>query len=500
MTATPLPKAEAITAPPESALPDRPRPRRDRNRAQVPWGDAGVIPWKTGLEKSDPPTANPSVSWMQALKARLGFEAAPTLRDTLEDALLAEAKTASVFTEQERGMLLRILRFGGLRVEDVRVPRVDIIAIDEQEPLSALLQLFAKAEVSRIPVYRDTLDDPRGMIHIKDLMSWLVRRGVPGASVATAPPDDGVAKSMPSPDHGATRLADVDVTIPIANARINRPVLYVPPSMPAVNLLLRMQSTHIHLAIVVDEHGGTDGLVSIEDLVEQIVGEIEDEHDDDDDRNIVTDPRHGLVAAGRTPIKDLEAHLGVSIADEEATEDVTSIGGLIYALIGRIPAAWRAHSSPLRDRIRSAGCRYPAREASEDPSTQAALMAPLRAPNVRDRGRNACGRSPGVMAKADAFMRRRPRLAAIVCGALSTLAMPPVFAWPVLFATFYGLVRPDRRCRCCAVLRGGRGGARYLPSVGCSALAISSLGSTGSAPRCSSSPTNSFGSCRFRPA
>jgi CBS domain containing-hemolysin-like protein len=341
MTATPLPKAEAMTAPPDTAPPDSARLDNDLNPSatgseRIFHGETPASSMQDRLEKSDPPTANPSVSWMQALKTRLGFEAAPTLRDTLEDALLAEAKTASVFTEQERGMLLRILRFGGLRVEDVRVPRVDIIAIDEQEPLSALLQLFAKAEVSRIPVYRDTLDDPRGMIHIKDLMSWLVRRGVPPSSDTGAPPDDGVAKSIVA-NPVATRLADVDVTIPIANARINRPVLYVPPSMPAVNLLLRMQSTHIHLAIVVDEHGGTDGLVSIEDLVEQIVGEIEDEHDDDDDRNIVTDPRHGLVAAGRTPIKDLEAHLGVSIADEEATEDVTSIGGLIYALIGRIP-------------------------------------------------------------------------------------------------------------------------------------------------------------------
>jgi CBS domain containing-hemolysin-like protein len=334
MTATPLPKAEAIPAPPDSAVGTPPQER------------AGDVTPPEPPEKSEP-AISPSVSWLQALKTRLGFEAAPTLRDRLEDALIAEAKTASVFTEQERGMLLRILRFGGLRVEDVRVPRVDIIAIDEQEPLSALLHLFAKAEVSRIPVYRDTLDDPRGMIHIKDLMSWLVRRGstAPGNTVtptivgsasvsheaAQSAGQAGSINTMP------TRLADVDVTIPIANARINRPVLYVPPSMPAVNLLLRMQSTRIHLAIVVDEHGGTDGLVSIEDLVEQIVGEIEDEHDADDDSNIIVDPRHGLVAAGRTPIKDLEAHLGVTIADQSITEEVDSVSGLIYAHIGRIP-------------------------------------------------------------------------------------------------------------------------------------------------------------------
>jgi CBS domain containing-hemolysin-like protein len=294
---------------------------------------------------NDAAPANPSVGWLQALKTRLGFEAAPTLRDRLEDALLAEAKTASVFTEQERGMLLRILRFGGLRVDDVKVPRVDIIAIDEQEPVSALLRLFEQAEVSRIPVYRDTLDDPRGMIHIKDLMSWLIRHAdgkagvpVPGPMAPAARPvaaDEG--QRLAATPKGEMRLGTADVTVSIAAARLNRPMLYVPPSMPAVNLLLRMQSTRNHLAIVVDEHGGTDGLVSIEDLVEQIVGEIEDEHDDQDDRNISIDSRHGLISAGRTPIRELEAHLGVQIADEKVAEEVASLGGLVYALIGRIP-------------------------------------------------------------------------------------------------------------------------------------------------------------------
>ena len=100
--------------------------------------------------------------------------------------------------------------------------------------------------------------------------------------------------------------------------KIRRQVLYVPPSMPAVNLLIRMQSTRIHMALVVDEYGGTDGLVTIEDLVEQIVGDIEDEHDDDEAANIIVDPKLGLIAAARTPIKELEKHLGVKlVADAE---------------------------------------------------------------------------------------------------------------------------------------------------------------------------------------
>ena len=149
----------------------------------APVGNAPDTPVAdTNADRGQGPAAQSG--WLQALKTRLGFEAAPTLRDVLEDALIEEEATASVFTQQERTMLLRILRFGRLRVDDVKVPRVDIIAIDEQEPLSALLELFAQAEVSRIPIYRETLDDPRGMIHIKDLMTWLVRHAGGKGSVA----------------------------------------------------------------------------------------------------------------------------------------------------------------------------------------------------------------------------------------------------------------------------------------------------------------------------
>ena len=382
MNATPLPKAEATTAPSDSAAPDSAFPDAAPN-LQIPDRRPGRSRkcrhslCRTGWKKARPSQPIRRLVGCKRSRPGSGSRRRRRLRDTLEDALLAEAKTASVFTEQERGMLLRILRFGGLRVEDVRVPRVDIIAIDEQEPLSALLQLFAKSEVSRIPVYRDTLDDPaRHDPHQgSDELAGPARRRDAGSPRGRAAARSTALANSTAAIPAATRLADVDVTLPIANARINRPVLYVPPSMPAVNLLLRMQSTHIHLAIVVDEHGGTDGLVSIEDLVEQIVGEIEDEHDDDDDRNIVTDPRHGLVAAGRTPIKDLEAHLGVNIADEEATEEVDVAGRSDLCSDRTHSRARRTHSPSLRDRVRSAGCRHAAREASEDPRAQGALMA-----------------------------------------------------------------------------------------------------------------------------
>jgi len=115
-------------------------------------------------------------------------------------------------------------------------------------------------------------------------------------------------------------------------------VLYVPPSMPAVNLLVRMQATHVHMALVVDEYGGTDGLVTIEDLVEQIVGEIEDEHDVAEAANIVDDPRQGLIAQARTPIEELEAHLGIKLLKNGEEEDIDTLGGLVFTLVGRVPA------------------------------------------------------------------------------------------------------------------------------------------------------------------
>jgi CBS domain containing-hemolysin-like protein len=126
--------------------------------------------------------------------------------------------------------------------------------------------------------------------------------------------------------------------MPIAASKLRRPMLYVPPSMPAANLLIRMQTTHIHMALVVDEYGGTDGLVTIEDLVEQIIGEIEDEHDEVEAANIVDDPKLGLIISARTPVRELESHLHMKLLKPEEKEDIDTLGGLVFALIGRVPA------------------------------------------------------------------------------------------------------------------------------------------------------------------
>ncbi|MEQ1696810.1 MAG: hemolysin family protein [Hyphomicrobiaceae bacterium] len=298
-------------------------------------------------ERSDFPTLTPaailpaaaaedaksaSQGWLSALRSRLGLQGAPTLRDTIEGALKQEAAHASAFSAEERQMMLRMLRFGALRVADIMIPRADIIALEETEPLSELLRTFEEGGISRIPMYNETLDDPRGMIHVKDVLHWLIEEGgvkiaEPGAITAEASTVDTITGN----------LGAIDLARPITVAKIRRPILYVPPSMPAMNLLLRMQTTRIHMALVVDEYGGTDGLVTIEDLVEQVVGEIEDEHDEAEETHIDKDANGVMTASARAPIAELEKVLARSIVTEDEAEEVDTLGGLVFAILGRVP-------------------------------------------------------------------------------------------------------------------------------------------------------------------
>ncbi|HUU66952.1 MAG TPA: hemolysin family protein [Methyloceanibacter sp.] len=254
-------------------------------------------------------------TWFERLLQKLGLGEEPDLRELIEDAL-ARSKSDTL-SAQERSMLLRILRFGKLTVEDVMVPRADIIAVDESVSLEDLMWVFRKAEHSRLPVYRETLDNPLGMIHIRDLMSWITEE---------ANGDDGLD------------LAKVNLKRSVASIQIARELIYVPGSMSVLDLLLKMQTSQLHLALVVDEYGGTDGLVSIEDLVEEVVGEIADEHDVEDEPMIHVDPRLGLIADARTPVEDLEEHLGIELVTEEQDEDIDTIGGVVFSIMGRIPA------------------------------------------------------------------------------------------------------------------------------------------------------------------
>ena len=268
------------------------------------------------LDVEQPRRADEDTTWFDRLLQTFGLGEEPDLRELIEDAL-ARSKSDTL-SPQERSMLLRILRFGKLTVEDVMVPRADIVAVDDSVSLEELMRVFRKAEHSRVPVYHETLDDPRGMIHIRDLMSWITEEA--------------------NGEDGSLDLAKVDLKRSVGSINIARELIYVPGSMSVLDLLLKMQTSQLHLALVVDEYGGTDGLVSIEDLVEEVVGEIADEHDVEEEPLIRVDPRLGLIADARTPVEELEQHLGISLVSGEQEEDIDTLGGVVFSLTGRIPA------------------------------------------------------------------------------------------------------------------------------------------------------------------
>ena len=317
----------------------------------------------------EPTTAEPQAQrsvdlyrWLSRFGARMGFGERPTLRDTLEKVLAEDTSPNSGFSVEERKMLGGLLRFGACRVDEIMVPRADIIAVEESEPLGELVLLFEEAGISRIPLFRETLDDPRGMIHIKDLFRWL---SAEVAGRALIEPNHKHQVRKPEREDGGSvaltkaDLTQIDLTRPITVVKIRRPVLFVPPSMPAMNLLIRMQTTRIHMALIVDEYGGTDGLVTIEDLVEQIVGDIEDEHDEEEAAYISVDPKLGLVASARTPVKELETRLGTKLLKAEEEADIDTLGGLVFAIVGRIPARGELvrHSSGVEFEILDADPR-----------------------------------------------------------------------------------------------------------------------------------------------
>ena len=242
----------------------------------------------------------------------------PSLRESLED-IIEEHESDSLAEDlraEERSMLLNVLNFGELRIEDVMVPLADVRAVDADTPLGELLELFTEASHSRLPVYRDSLDNPIGMIHIKDVIGFLA-------------PKDGRFDSK------ATVIG-----------KLRREVLFVPPSMPVVDLFLKMQATRIHMALVIDEYGGTDGLVTIEDLVEEIVGEIEDEHDIDGAPLLQKRPDGTYIADARLLVDELESLFNVDLLPDDQDEDIDTLGGLVVSLVERVPQRGELISHP----------------------------------------------------------------------------------------------------------------------------------------------------------
>jgi len=205
----------------------------------------------------------------------------------------------------ELAMIERVVALESVRVGDVEIPRADIIGIEVESSISHALSAFAEAGHSRLPVYRGDLDDPIGFVHIKDVVSVVAKDGC-------ADEDQPTLESL------------------------TRKLLYAPPSMPVADLLLRMQAQRIHMALVIDEFGGTDGLVTIEDLIEEIVGDIRDEHDDDEgERSLRQTPGGRWDCDARAELEDLAVRLGTDLRLPE--EEADTLGGLVFSLAGRVP-------------------------------------------------------------------------------------------------------------------------------------------------------------------
>ncbi len=257
-----------------------------------------------------------------ALLSAFGLKPNGSARAEIEDAIAADEAAGATLSDDERAMLRAILKLGDMRVEDVMVPRADIEALDIESTLAEVIATFRGSGHSRMPAYRETLDDPVGMVHIRDLMSWIADRAL----------KRGAAETKPSFD-----FHSVDLSATLEDSKLVRPLLFVPPSMPARVLLKRMQSSRTQMALVIDEYGGTDGLVSIEDLVEIIVGEIEDEHDLDEDP-VVKQVAEGIyVADARAELDDAAEVIGPDFKVGDKGDDVETIGGLVFAITGRIP-------------------------------------------------------------------------------------------------------------------------------------------------------------------
>ncbi len=238
-----------------------------------------------------------------------------SLRESLAEVIDEHLDESPDFTPVERMMLINIMRIGQLRVDDVMVPRAGIVAAELNTPPAEIIKIFNEAGHSRLPLYRETLDEPVGMVHIKDFLRRWTEAGIQ--------------------DHPAFAIQE-----------IRRDLLFVPPSMRAVDLLLKMRVTRVHMALVIDEYGGTDGLVTIEDLVEEIVGEIRDEHDVEGPK---LTPRldGGFDADGRVEVAELEQATGLSLVPDDREYYTDTLGGLVTSLTGRVPQRGELIAHPV---------------------------------------------------------------------------------------------------------------------------------------------------------
>jgi len=288
-------------------------------------------------------TSRPSI--LDRLRTRLRGRAEPTLRESIAELMQEAAEAAAApgpdsnaeLDRQEHALIANVLRLRGKQADDVMVPRADIVAMRADVTLSEALDQIRADGHSRLPVYRESLDDVIGMVHIKDVIAYVGRAD-------------------------AFRLDKI----------LRRPLL-VAPQIPVLDLLLQMRQARMHLALVVDEYGGIDGLVTIEDLVEEIVGDISDEHDEIEGPLVVERADGALDIDARLPVAEFEARMGPILTDDERTADIDTIGGLVMTLAGRVPTRSEVigHPSGIEFRILESDARRVRRLRVRRPVPQA---------------------------------------------------------------------------------------------------------------------------------
>ena len=241
-------------------------------------------------------------SFIKKLKKTLGFFEQNNLRESIQDAIdenSGAGNRSSGLSNKEKTILENILTINKLKAADIMIPRAEIVSASYDSDFNALIKIINTESHSRIPIFRKDLDDVMGMVHVKDLINFTNQRS----------------------------QADFNLQ------KIMRDVLFVPPSMPILNVLLKMQSTKLHMALVIDEHGGTDGLLTIEDLVEEIVGEIQDEHDHDDVTEFQKINESTFIANATMELDEFEKMTNIKFG----IENIETLGGYIFSIVNRVP-------------------------------------------------------------------------------------------------------------------------------------------------------------------
>ena len=226
-----------------------------------------------------------------------------SLKQSIETVLDNEMKDTEGISKHERLMLLNILKIDGIRSSDIMIPRADIGAVEINDSFEAVLEVFIRESHSRVPVYEKNLDNIVGMLHIKDLVSYQNKNKLEANFLNN----------------------------------LKRDILEIPPSMPVLDLLLKMQMTRLHMGIVIDEYGCTDGLITIEDVIEEITGEIEDEHDEKNLPMLIKSSANTYEASARVSIDELQNVTNIKFIVSNENEDIDTLGGLIFAIAGRVP-------------------------------------------------------------------------------------------------------------------------------------------------------------------